>query len=108
MAEAYNKRMQLGIVNEYQALKGAGTILTPSGQLLEFQYVNGQNMILSDALASPLFSGHHEQPRRGHYLKVPIIGDAVAFTTAQGVVRVWGYVDHFTDLAARIQSRSSI
>lgn len=93
--------MEAGIVIKYNTSGRDGVIETIDGSQLYFTYAQGQNMMCGDTMKTPQFTGHHEQPT-GHSLKVPRLGDPVAFSrTGPTHVKVWGYLQHFVDLAER-------
>lgn len=93
--------MNLGIVTTFDNDKQSGEIADTLGNKLMFYYKDGQNMVYGDDLVTPKFSGHHEQPS-GYSLKLPAVGDSVSFAKPdKGMVNVWGYARHFTDLAEK-------
>jgi hypothetical protein len=96
--------MNTGIVTAYDNDLQSGEITDTVGETFLFYYKDGQNMIYGDGLATPQFSGHHNQPD-GSALKLPDVGDAVCFTKPdKDSIKVWGYARHFIDLAEKRHS----
>jgi hypothetical protein len=89
--------MQLGVVVNFDQEKGSGIIASVDGERYKFDYKQGQNMVFGDGLATPQFTGRHEQPH-GYSLKTPRLGDPVTFIeSGPNSITAWGYARHFID-----------
>ncbi len=93
--------MQVGYVRDYDATKQRGRIMSGSGRVISFLYVDGQNMAIeSDGLEGPRFTGHHQQ-NTPNVLKTPAVGDAVLFVQRGSRAATWAYARHYLDLLER-------
>ena len=93
--------MELGIISSYNAELQTGDITSVKGEKFTFQFAQGQSMQFGEGLATPQFSGTHDQPE-GYALKTPGVGDPVAFQrNNEHGIDVWGYARHYVELVEK-------
>jgi hypothetical protein len=94
--------MQLATIQTYSLQSGEGTLQASDGDVLNFRYEQGQNMMTDELSPVPRFTGRHCQPL-GYQLKPPEVGDLVLcerYEEGREIMR-WGYVTHYDMLARR-------